>query len=420
MSTPNERAQGLLADLLSIEVDIIIADNLDRGQIPTVTGDDHDAAIREVLDDYVDWLDTHGPVLDEAWAVLTSSVPTAAESRPGGLADQLEWVEERAAAGEIRATELMSAGARADPMWPPMLRRIRGNAAQLRAVAAGEVAEQVDRVRIVRKAWELGTHTIVAQTVVQLDGDVILRADEDSFLTAEREPLRKMHASALRGALENWRMLFDLVAQLVMTGGQVVRALLPPRVGLAVLKQRLGDWRQRDREHRIKARDLFRKGTWKEIRADWNDFRETAVALILDGGMTIESPADGSVSARTVIQPDGDAMWFISEAAADDQTLLDAHASRVTGWYERSGAAVRAVKQIAIAFLRAVVGLATAIWAVVAAASGLAGGWWAFVVGLATGLAVGLAVAILGGAVLLAVRAVLGWRIRKATGLARR
>jgi hypothetical protein len=67
-----------------------------------------------------------------------------------------------------------------------------------------------------------------------------------------------------------------------------------------------------------------------------------------------------------------------------------------------------------------VVGLATAIWAVVAAASGLAGGWWAFVVGLATGLAVGLAVAILGGAVLLAVRAVLGWRIRKATGLARR
>ena len=412
MSTPSERAQGLLADLLSIEVDVIIADDLDRGPMPTVTGDDHDAAIREVLDDYVDWLDTHRPA-------RASTVPTALAPGPGSLVTELESVEQRAAIREEQATQAIAVGQPPNPMWPPMLHRIRGNAAQLRAVAAGEVAEQVDRVRIVRKAWELGTHTIVAQTVVQLDGDIILRADEDSFLTTEREPLRSMHAEALRGALENWRMLFDLVAQLVMTAGQVVRALLPPRAGLAVLKQRLGDWRQRDREHQIKARDLLRKGTWKKIRADWKDFRETAVALILDGGTTIESSADGSVSARTVIQPDGDAMWFISEAAADDQALLDAHTSRVTGWYERSGGAVRAVKQITIALLRAVVGLAAAIWAVVAAASGLAGGWWAFVVGLATGLAVGLAVAILGGAVLLAVRAGLGWRIRKATGLAR-
>ena len=415
MSTPSERAQGLLDDLLNIEVDVIVADDLERGPMPVVSGDDHDAVMRSVLDGYVEWLDTHGPALDEASSSLSASIPNAPEQRPADLVEGLEWVEERAAIGEVQATRLMDVDQLPDPAWPPMLHRIRGNAAQLRAVAEGEVTEQVDRVRIVRKAWELGTHTIVAQTVVQLDGDIVARVDEDSFLTDERAPLRALHAEALRGALDNWRTLFGLVIQLVMTAGQVVRALWPPRTGLAVLKQRWRDRRQRDDatgDHEMTVRDLLRRATWTKIRADWTDFRETAVALLVDGGTTIESPADGPVFARTVIQPDGDALWFVSEEAADDQALLEAHTSRVAGWCERSGAAVATMRQIVAAFQRAVATLLAVVWTGVTAASGFAWGWWA--------LAAGVVAAIIGGGVLLAFRAGLGHWVRKAVGLARR
>lgn len=412
MSTPREQAKGLLDDLLNVEVDVIIADDLARGPMPAPAGNDPDVAIRHVLDGYIAWLDAHCPVLEETWAALTSSVPTAPESRPGSLVGQLEWVEGRAAAGEMQATELMNVGRLPDPGWSPMLHRIRGNAAQLRAVAAGEVAEQVDRVRIVRKAWELGTHTIVAQTVVQLDGDIVVRVDEDSFFRDDGSALGEMQAQALRGALEYWRVLFGLVIQLVMTAGQLVRALWPPRVGFALMRQRWRDWRQRNRGAGPTVRDLFRKGTWTKIRADWNDFRATAVALLVDGGATIESPEGEPPRARTVIQPDGDALWFVTEDAADDRALLDAHTSLVAGWYERSGAAVTAVQRIVAGFQRAVAGLLAVIWTGITIASGFEWGWWA--------LAAGFVAALLGGAALLGFRAGLGGWIRKAVGLARR
>jgi hypothetical protein len=414
MSKPTARAQGLLNDLLHIEVDIIVSDDLDRGPMPAPSAEDPDSAIRDVLATYDAWLDRHGPALDQAWAssgvehdVVTVPISRSAP-RSGDLGDELRGVEERAASLEVMVRELAIADQLPDPTWPHMLRRIRGNAAQLRAVATGEVAGQVDKTRIVRKAWELGTHTIVAQTVVQLDGDVILRSDEDAFLTADREPLRKMRAAALRGALEHWRMLFGLVIQLAMTTGQLVRAFWPPRVGLARLKERWRDRRQRDRGQELTVRDLMRKKTWTTIRADWNDFRETVVALLIDGGATIESPDGGPPAARTVIQPDGDAMWFVSADAANDRALLDAHTSRVAAWYERSGTAVAAVQQIAAAFQRAAAGLLAVLGAVLAIVKSSEWSWWA--------LGAGAAMAVVGA---LLFRAGLGRWIRKAVGLAR-
>jgi hypothetical protein len=408
MTRPTEQARGLLDDLLNIEVDVIIASDVDRGVMPPPTGDDAETAIREVLDGYIGWLDDHEP---EIGVTAAESVP-----RPSGgeLSDELEWLGARVARAEERTVELMEAAAPLDAGVPTMLRRIRGNAAQLGAVASGEVSEPVDRTRIVRKAWEVGTDTIVAQTVVQLDGDVVERVDEESFLGPRRERLRSMHATATRGALENWRVLFDLVLQLVMSAGQLVHALWPPSTGIASLRRRWREWGDRrrsgpdgeDREEHLKVTDLFRKETRARVRSAWTDFRETAVALIVDGGATIETPGERPISARTVIQPDGDAMWFVREDVADDPEHLDAHAAHVAAWYRRSGLAVGVVQQVVAALQRVATTFLAVIWAALTVLSGIAWGWWA--------LAVAVIAAVVGGLLLLVARAGLGRWIRKA------
>jgi hypothetical protein len=68
------------------------------------------------------------------------------------------------------------------------------------------------------------------------------------------------------------------------------------------------------------------------------------------GGVVIETPAgrtDGEpVSARTVIQPDGDVLHFIDRHDLGNGPLLAAHAEVVDAWYRRSSDAFGAVQSM--------------------------------------------------------------------------
>ena len=58
---------------------------------------------------------------------------------------------------------------------------------------------------------------------------------------------------------------------------------------------------------------------WTEIRTRWQEIQQLRRELFSEGGVVITVPpdaADGApLAARTVVQPDGDVVCFVSEAA---------------------------------------------------------------------------------------------------------
>ena len=73
---------------------------------------------------------------------------------------------------------------------------------------------------LIRKAWDVGVQRVSAQTVIQVDGDLLqvigdLRNEERDFLT-------QLHKAAVKDAVAQWHALFDVVRQLAGDVGRVV------------------------------------------------------------------------------------------------------------------------------------------------------------------------------------------------------
>ena len=107
----------------------------------------------------------------------------------------------------------------------------------------------------------------------------------------------------------------------------------------------------------------FRPG---EIRRRWAEFARLRRALFDEGGAAIESPGDthgrpGALDARTVVQPDGDVLWFVDEVIARDARALRAHAESVARWYEESGRTTAALRAQLNILRAAASGLAAAL-----------------------------------------------------------
>jgi hypothetical protein len=66
----------------------------------------------------------------------------------------------------------------------------------------------------IRKIWDIGTDSIVFQTVQQLDGDVIFRVRRGVDLSS-RQALLKAHQDAAGVATAYWRSMFELLAALI-------------------------------------------------------------------------------------------------------------------------------------------------------------------------------------------------------------
>jgi hypothetical protein len=71
-----------------------------------------------------------------------------------------------------------------------------------------------EALTVIRKIWDIGTDTIVFQTVQQLDGDVIFRVRRGLDLT-KQQALLVAHQQACNVAMTFWRSMFELIAALI-------------------------------------------------------------------------------------------------------------------------------------------------------------------------------------------------------------
>ncbi len=74
-------------------------------------------------------------------------------------------------------------------------------------------------VVLVRKMWDIGTETVLAQTSVQVDGDVVTRISP-LMEAGQRDFLLGLHESSLKIGLGQWQALFSLVTSLISTLGK--------------------------------------------------------------------------------------------------------------------------------------------------------------------------------------------------------
>lgn len=67
---------------------------------------------------------------------------------------------------------------------------------------------------LVRKAWEIGTETVLFQSVIQIDGDVVTRLSPQ-IGSADRAFLSELHKGSVQTSMARWQAMFDLVCSLV-------------------------------------------------------------------------------------------------------------------------------------------------------------------------------------------------------------
>jgi len=76
-----------------------------------------------------------------------------------------------------------------------------------------------DITLLVRKAWDIGTETVLLQTALQIDGDLVMRVS--SALDEEKRAFfSDLHKSMVEIGIRQWTALFDLARSLVGAVGR--------------------------------------------------------------------------------------------------------------------------------------------------------------------------------------------------------
>jgi len=83
--------------------------------------------------------------------------------------------------------------------------------------------EEKEDLLVLRKAWEVGTETVVMQTVAQVDGDIVTRL-QPSRAGEDDTALHDAHGQLVSLSLEHWRFLFATVATFTL---EVFRSFFP-------------------------------------------------------------------------------------------------------------------------------------------------------------------------------------------------
>lgn len=95
---------------------------------------------------------------------------------------------------------------------------------------AAAVQVSASHITQIRKIWDTGTETVVMQTLVQMDGDIITRV-HPRYADAAAARLHQLHNEATRTAIETWKDMALLVASLVGSTFQGLADLLLGRRG---------------------------------------------------------------------------------------------------------------------------------------------------------------------------------------------
>jgi len=250
-----DTAQRIVDDLLNLEIDIIVKPGMTARKMP-----DPPQALLDVIGWYDSYLCRSANRINPVWeqngrpAVQvrpsitggkTQSPNRQTDIATGELTERLrdesvpnvvaentfDQLRERAVEAEAVYRRLLLEGWAVEDQTGVILTRIYRNCDQVKATLArdevkGVVGNGVDRdnartvvlpltsdeVVTLRKIWEIGTETVVMQTVAQLDGDIITRI-QSGLETAAHKPLHDLHQEAVSSALKHWQFLAQTVAQ---------------------------------------------------------------------------------------------------------------------------------------------------------------------------------------------------------------
>jgi hypothetical protein len=252
------RAKGIFDDLLNLEINVIVSPGMTARKMP-----DPWDAFAEIATSYTDLLvdfalevqaaqaTWRGPpvaILEEDRAgtniqalgsasLVDEQGNLRALNRPGKLIGQDEQPSV-ATFGHLaaRASEAWAVGCAlvATSGWPQrekvnervvLLKRIYRNCGQLLEILgsmpagaeeggplARDIKMSAEHLMTLRKIWEVSINTVVMQTVVQLDGDIVTRIHA-GHASASSSTLHQLHRESVASAMQNWQFLGTTLAQ---------------------------------------------------------------------------------------------------------------------------------------------------------------------------------------------------------------
>ncbi len=253
MAQPVEAARRLFDDLLNIEVSIIVKPGMTARKMP-----EPPHALLDVIGDYDTFLCIVGNMLNDKWpdpaarpVQVRPSVEPSDTKKPhprtgwdGRLTTPLivesvddvvsfetfDLLRERAVEAESVYRHAVGWRLIEPDEKGVILKRIYRNCDQLKGILAHKaVADAVgggiyrdaapvpvlplatDEVINLRKIWEVGTETVVMQSMAQLDGDIITRIQKGRE-DASDQAIHELHRQSLESALKHWKFLGETAA----------------------------------------------------------------------------------------------------------------------------------------------------------------------------------------------------------------
>jgi hypothetical protein len=247
--------QRIVQDLLNLEIDIIIKPGMTARKMP-----DASQALLDIVGLYDAYLCQSGNTLNPVWdqhgripiqvrpsaetkapqsanrqtdpATGRLTKPLITESVPDVISENtFDMLRERAVEAEAVYRRLVGELWLKEDERGIILTRIYRNCDQIKAMVSRPemktaIGDGVDRDRArsavlpvssdemvtLRKVWEIGVESVVMQTVIQLDGDIITRIQRGQEV-ASNKPLHDLHQEAVGNALRHWQFLAQTVAQ---------------------------------------------------------------------------------------------------------------------------------------------------------------------------------------------------------------
>lgn len=210
---------AIARDLLALEINTILKDGMSSQKMPAP-----EDAVIDVLIDYCDYLRPRVEASRDGktWKDVTHDQARAFVTEDRRTLDAAGLQTLRAIALALKLLPGTPEGDQA------VLSRIQRYCDQMKGfikqpVCRGKaLALTTEQVVLLRKIWEIGTETVVMQTVVQIDGDVVTRIQQGRQGT-ENQQLHAAHRQSVEVSFRHWQFLVDALGRMV---GAAMRDLL--------------------------------------------------------------------------------------------------------------------------------------------------------------------------------------------------
>jgi len=258
------RVKGIFEDLLNLEINVIITPGMTARKMPSPSD-----ALSNIAGAYDDLLREFTVEVQRKWkerrsprtTVFGGAVKSRIERPPshsmvdaGGklisisTADLVTGPSDRsgfAAFDDLRVWSVEATAVAcaliATPGWPDaawlnekvvLFKRVQRNCEQLQDIlkdlphvdpqrqkVQDDIKLTPEQLLTVRKVWDVGIATVVMQTVVQLDGDIVTRIQEGHD-AASSQAIHALHRETVESAIKNWQFLGQTLAQFLTSALQ--------------------------------------------------------------------------------------------------------------------------------------------------------------------------------------------------------